>query len=61
MKLTTSNNMKHFQVELINFNEPNGYRLVALVEAEDAVEATVKAQKEHEGLFAISAELYYEN
>ena len=53
--------MKHFQVELINFNESNGYRLVALVEAEDAVEATVKAQKEHEGLFAISAELYYEN
>jgi hypothetical protein len=53
--------MKHFEVRLINFDNPNGYQLVALVTAEDAVEATVKAQKEHPGLFAISAELYYEN
>ena len=51
---------KHFQVELINFNEPNGYRLVALVQAEDAVSATVKAQAEHPGLFAISAEFLCE-
>lgn len=51
---------KHFQVELINFNEPNGYRLVALVEAEDAVDASNKAQKEHPGLIAISAEFLCE-
>ena len=48
--------MKTYQVELINFNEPNGYKLVALVKAEDAVSASAKAQKEHEGLFAVSAE-----
>lgn len=52
--------MKHFQVELINFNNPNGYKLVALVEAEDAVDACDKAQKENPGLFATSAEFLCE-
>lgn len=52
--------MKHFQVELIDFNNPNGYKLVALVEADDAVDACSKAQKEHPGLFAISAEFLCE-
>lgn len=48
--------MKTYQVELINFNEPNGYRMVALVKAEDAVSASAKAQEQHKGLLAISAE-----
>lgn len=52
--------MKTYQVELINFNEPNGYKLVALVQAEDAVSASAKAQKEHEGLLAVSAEFLCE-
>lgn len=52
--------MKHYQVELINPKDPSIYRLVALVEAENAVEATIKAQKEHEGLLAISAEFLCE-
>ena len=53
--------MKHFKVELINPEEPNGYHLVAFVTADNAIEANIKAQKSHEGLLAISAECYYEN
>jgi hypothetical protein len=52
--------MKHYQVELVNPKEPNGYRMVAFVVADDAVGACVKAQKEHEGLLAIGAELLCE-
>ena len=53
--------MKHYQVTLINPEEPNGYHMIALVGAESAIEANRKAQAEHEGLLAISAELYYED
>jgi uncharacterized phage-like protein YoqJ len=51
---------KYFQVKLINFNEPNGYYMVAIVEAADAVSAAVKAQKEHPDLFATDAEFLCE-
>lgn len=52
--------MKHYQVELINPKEPNGYHMVALVTANNAIEANIKAQREHEGLLAISAEFLCE-
>ena len=54
------NEMKHYQVELINPKEPNGYHLVAFVTADNAIEANIKAQKSHEGLLAISAEFLCE-
>ena len=52
---------KHFQVTLVNPDEPNGYHLVALVEATDAVSAVIKAQQEHPTLFATSAEFLGES
>ena len=52
--------MKHFEVKLINPKEPNGYYMVAFVAADNAIEACTKAQKEHEGLLAISAEFLCE-
>jgi hypothetical protein len=51
---------RYFQVVLINPAEPDGYRMTAIVEADDAVSATTKSQNEHEGLFAVSAELLCE-
>ena len=49
--------MKAYQVKLINPEEPNGYYMVALVEAESAIEANQKAQAKHDGLLAIEAEV----
>ena len=54
------NGMKHYQVTLINPKEPNDYYMVAFVTADNAIEATIKAQKSHEGLLAISAEFLCE-
>jgi hypothetical protein len=53
--------MKHYQVTLINPKEPNGHQLIELVEADSAVEANIKAQKNHEGLLAIGAEFLCES
>lgn len=49
--------MKAYQVKLINPKEPNGYYMVALVEAESAIEANQKAQAKYDGLLAIEAEV----
>ena len=53
--------MKHYQVTLINPKEPNEYQMIALVTADNAIDANIKAQKSHEGLIAISAEFLCED
>lgn len=51
---------KYFQVALVKPEKPDGYRLIALVDADNAYYATRKAEEKHPGLQAISAEFLCE-